>query len=137
MMIVRVRGETQVRNDGAQVQHGRELNPQLSRGMHRDADLESLANTSRLDAWFDAAPERGVEENHVDGGIQNVRRQLFEVHDDRVRSEWNPNHLTGAAHAIETEYRIFEVIVAKIFNSLSEANGLLGGPGAVGIEANR
>jgi len=37
VVIVRIGGEGQVWNDRAQMQHGRELNPELSRGMNGDA----------------------------------------------------------------------------------------------------
>src|SRR5437867_5612923 len=64
-MVVRVRGEGQVRQHGAQVQHGRQLDAQLARRVDGHAELERLADAGRLDAGANPSPERGVEQDDV------------------------------------------------------------------------
>src|SRR5256886_12256206 len=58
VVVVGIRGEREVRDHGAQVQHGRQLDPQLARGVYRHAELEGFADARRLDAGPDPAPER-------------------------------------------------------------------------------
>ena len=50
VVIVRVGGEREIRHDGAEVQHRRELNAELAGRVHRDAELEGLAHAGGLDA---------------------------------------------------------------------------------------
>ena len=87
MVVVRVGRERQVRHDGAEVQHRRQLDAELAGRVDRDAKLKRLAHARRLDARADAAPERRVEQDHVDRGVEHVRRELLEVDDDCVRGE--------------------------------------------------
>ena len=85
----------------------------------------------------DAAPERRVEQDHVDRGIEHVRGELLEVHDDGVGRERHAHLLAHAAHAVQAVHRILEVVVAQILDRLPEADGLLGRPDAVAVEADR
>ena len=41
----------------------------------------------------------------------------------------------AAPHPVQAEDRVFQVIVVQVLNRLSETDGLLGGPHAVGIES--
>ncbi len=90
-----------------------------------------------LDAGADSAPEGGVEQDHIDGGIQDVGSQLFEVDHHRVGGQWDADHLAGAAHAVQSEDRIFKIVIAYSLDSLAETNGLFGGPDGVRVEAER
>ncbi len=103
--------------------------------MHRDSQLERLAHGGGLHAGPDAAPEGGVEQNHVHRGIERVGGQLLEVHHHRVGGQRHAHHLPRAAHAVQAEDGIFQIIVAKSFDGLAEADGLFRGPHAVGVEA--
>ena len=71
----------------------------------------------------------------VDGGLQHVRRELLEVHDDGVRRERHAHLLARAAHAVQPEHGILEIVVVQILDALPEPDRLLGGPHAVRIEA--
>ena len=50
--------------------------PELARRVHADPELERLADTRRLDAGPDATPEGRVQQDDVDGGLQDVGGEL-------------------------------------------------------------
>src|ERR1043165_200885 len=102
--------------------------------MHRDAELKRFANCRRFHTRAHAAPERRVEQHHVDRGIQNVRRELFEVHYDGVGRERHAHFLAHAAHAVHAKHRIFEIVVAYVFDLLSKPDRRFSGPHTVRIE---
>ena len=60
---------------------------------------------------------------------------MFEIDNYGVGGERHTHHLPRAAHAVQAENRVFQVVVAKIFDSLAEADGLFHAPHAVGVEA--
>src|SRR5512133_1168650 len=134
MMVVRVGGEGQIGNHRTEVQHRRELNAKLARRMDSDAQLECLTDRRGFDAGADAAPERRVEQHDVDGGLQHVRGQLLEVHNDSVRRQRHAQLLSRATHPVHAEHRILEVVVLQILDVLAEPDRLLGGPDAVRVE---
>ena len=105
--------------------------------MHGHAQPKRFADAGSLDTGPDAAPEGGIEQNDVHGGSQRIGGKLFEVHYHGIGGQRHAHHLAGAAHAVQAEDGILQVIVAETFNRLSETNGLLGGPGAVGVQAQR
>src|SRR5215211_4002379 len=102
--------------------------------MHRDAELERLANGGRFDAGTNPTPERRVEQDDVDGWLQHVRRELLEVHDHCVRREWHAQLLTREPHSVHAEHRIFEIVVVQILDVLAKPNRLFGRPDTVWIE---
>ncbi len=95
------------------MQHGGELNAQLARRMDGDAELKRLADAGGLDAGANAAPEGGVEQNHIDGGIENIGGQLLEVDHHRVGGQRNADHLAHAAHAVQAVDGVFQIVVAQ------------------------
>src|SRR3984885_4459910 len=103
--------------------------------MDGEAELKSLANGSGFYASANAAPERRVEENHVHRSVEYVGGELLKIDYDRICSQRNPDHFSRAAHAVQSVDGVFKVIVAQTFNRLAKANRLLGGPDAIGIEA--
>src|SRR5687768_6355299 len=116
MVIVRVRSVRKVWNDSTEMKHRRQLYSQLPGGMYRDAELESLANASRLHALAYPAPERGIEQNHINSCVENIRRKLFEINDDSVCSKGHSNLFTGPPHSVKAEDRIFEIVIIDIFD---------------------
>ena len=111
------------------------LNSQLSGRVDGDAELKGFADGSGFDAGADASPESGVEEDDVDGGVEHVGGELLEIYDDGIGGEGDASHFAGAAHAVQAEHRVLQIVVAQTLDGLAEADGLLGGPDAVGIEA--
>ena len=99
-MIVGVRREREVRQDRTQMQHGGQLDPQLTRRMNRDAQLKSLAHRGSLHAGAHAAPKGGVEQDHIHSRVEDVGGELLEVDHDGVGGEGNAHHLAGAAHPV-------------------------------------
>src|SRR5581483_12100348 len=67
VMVVRVGRELQVGEEGAEVQHGGQLDAQLPAGMDADSPLEGLADLGRLPGLETPPPEGGVEADNVAG----------------------------------------------------------------------
>ena len=63
---MRVRREAEIGQRRAEMQHRGELDAELAGGMDRGAELEGLEHLPRLVGLAQAAPERRVEEDHVD-----------------------------------------------------------------------
>src|SRR5439155_1011293 len=63
------------------MQHGCKLNSQFARRMDGHAKLKCFANSRRLHAWTNAAPESCVQQDHIDGSIQNVSYELLDGSD--------------------------------------------------------
>src|SRR6185503_12570487 len=103
--------------------------------MHRHAELKRFTNPGRFHTRPNAAPERRIQQHHIDCRIQNIRGELLEVNHDGVCREWHANLLTHTPHSIHAKHRIFEIIIAYVFDLLSEPDRSLGGPDAVWIEA--
>src|SRR5439155_9834087 len=95
-----------------------------------------LADGRGADAGADAAPEGRVEQDHVDGGVENVRRELLEVDDDRVRRQRDRNLLAHAPHPVQTPGRVLEVVVPQVLDRAPEAHRLLDREHRVRVEAN-
>src|SRR5208283_5126693 len=85
----------------------------------------------------DAAPESSIEQNDVHGGIERIGGELLEVHYHGISGQRHAHHLAGAAHAVQSEDGVLDIIVAETFDGLAEANGLLGGPDGVRVETVR
>src|SRR5687767_1950461 len=105
--------------------------------MHGNAELKSLTNTGGLNTGANSAPERGVEQDHVNGRVEHISRQLFEIDDHRVRRERNANLLSDASHSIHAKHRIFQVIVSDrthVLDSLTKPDRRFGGPNTVRIK---
>ena len=103
-----------------------------------------LANSQRRDnvaasgqphAGPDAAPERGVEQDHVDRARRRVGCELFEVHDDRVGRERNPDEVAQRLHRRDAVDRILVVVVAQVLDRPPEVHGVVEGERAVGVVA--
>src|ERR1039457_6120445 len=135
VMVVGVGGEREVGDDGSQVQHGGQLNAEFAGGVDGDTELEGLADGGGFHAGAYAAPECGVEQNHVDRGIEDIGGELFEVDHHGIGGQRHAHLFAGAAHAGEAVDRIFQVIVAQALNGLAETDGLFGGPDGIGVEA--
>lgn len=142
VVIVGVGGEAEIREEGAEVEHGGELDAEFSARVDRDAEVERFANTGRFDAGTDTAPKGGVEENDVHRRpagcteAENILGELFEVDDDGVGGERNADGAADALHRGEAERRVFEVVVVEILDRAAEADGFFGTPDGVGVEAN-
>src|SRR6516165_9812331 len=96
--------------------------------MHRHPKLKGFADTRRFNTSTDATPEGGVQQDYIHGSIQDVRGELFEADDYRVRRQWNANLFACPAHPVHSEHGIFQIIVLKALDGLAEANRLLRGP---------
>ena len=72
LVVMGVGGQREVGQDRAKMQHGGKLNTELARGVDGNTQLEGLADARRLHAGPDAAPERRIQKNNVDGGIKNI-----------------------------------------------------------------
>src|SRR3954471_23325994 len=135
VVIVRVGRKREVRDDSSEMQHRRQLNAELARRMHGDPELERFAHAGGFDARTDAAPEGGVEENHVNRAIENVGRELLEVDDDGVGGERDAEPFARVSHPRETEHWILQIVVIQVFDGAPEPDRLLGRPDGVRIEA--
>src|SRR4030095_7719843 len=102
--------------------------------MNCDTQLKSLANAGRLYALPDSTPKSCVQQDHIDGSIERVCRKLLKVDDHCVRRQRHPHFLSDPAHSIHAVDRIFQVVVANIFNLLAEPDRGFGGPDAIWIE---
>src|ERR1051326_6634915 len=111
MVIVSVRSEGEVRQDGTEMQHGGQLNSEFAGGVDCNAELKRFANGGSFHAGSNAAPERSVEQNDIDGGVERVGGELLEVDDDGVCGQGNPDHLARSTHAVQAEDGIFQVVV--------------------------
>src|SRR5688572_3053518 len=137
LMIMSVGSKREVRDHGSKMQHRRELNAELSGRVHGYSELKRFADSCGLYATPNAAPERGIQKDHVHRGVQGVCSKLLEVYDHGIGGERNPDHLPGAPHAIQAEDRIFKIVVLQALDALPETDRLLRGPHAVRIEAKR
>ena len=102
--------------------------------MHRNTELKRLTNTGGLYARPDTAPERRIEQHHVDCRMQNISRQLFEVDDDSVCRQRHADLLTHASHTCHAKHGIFEIVVSNIVDLLAKPDRRFGGPDAIWIE---
>src|SRR4029453_6146695 len=114
MMIMRVGRVSEIRQDGAEMQHRRELNAELAGAVDCDADAERFAYAGRLDARADAAPERRVEQDDIDGAELFIRGQLLEVDDDGVRRNRQRDEVLEPRELRHAPHRILEIIVFEI-----------------------
>src|SRR6185436_14892467 len=103
--------------------------------MDRHSQLKSLADSGRLYALADATPKSCVQQDHIDGGVERVCRELLKVDYHCVRRQRHPDFLSYPAHSVQTVDRILQVVVANIFNLLPEPDRGFGGPDAIWIEA--
>src|SRR5262245_9323128 len=103
--------------------------------MNRDAQLESVTNIGGLYTLTDAAPKSCIEQDDVNSRVENVRRKLFKIYNDGIRSKRHAHFFTDATHTAETVNRIFQVIVVDVFDLLSKPDRLLGRPNGVRIES--
>src|ERR1035438_3619197 len=117
------------------MEHGGQLNTELAGGVYGDAELEGLADSGGFHTGADAAPECGVEQNHVDGGREDIGGELLEIDHHGVGGERYAHLFAGAAHAVEAVDGILQIIVAQVLDGPAEADGLFGGPYGVGVEA--
>ena len=102
--------------------------------MNRNTKLKSLADTGRLYALPDPAPKSCIQQDHVNGSVQNVCRQLLEIYNHCVGRKRYPNLFACSPHSAHAKNRIFKVVVFDFFNLPAEPNCLLGRPNAVRIE---
>src|SRR5437016_9764106 len=94
------------------MQHGCKLNSQFARRMDGHAKLKCFANSRRLHAWTNAAPESCVQQDHIDGSIQNVGCELLEVYHYRVCRQRQAHFLAHAPHSVHSEDGIFQIVIA-------------------------
>src|SRR6266542_3573057 len=120
VVIVRVGGVAEVCHDGTEVQHRRELDAQFARAVHGDAEPHRFADAGCLDARADAAPERRVEQDHVDGARHDVGRELLEVDDDRIRCRGQRHEFLQPRELRHAPHRILEVVVAQVEDAAAE-----------------
>src|ERR1700686_585106 len=103
--------------------------------MHRDAELKRLADARRFDARSDPAPESSVEQEHIRGGIERVRREFFEIHHDGVSRQRHSHFFAHATHAGHAKDWIFEIVITDVFDLLTKPDCRLSRPDTVWIEA--
>src|ERR1700754_3255154 len=102
--------------------------------MHGNAELKRFTNTRCFYTRADAAPKRRVEQHHIDCCIQNISRELFEIDDDGIRRERHTDLLTHTPHSVHAKHRVFEIVVANVFDLLTKPNRSFSGPNTVWIE---
>src|SRR6516225_1471604 len=113
-MVVRVGGEVQIRQRGAEMKHRGELDAEFSRGVDRRRELKGLEHRAGFVGLPQTAPEGRVEQDDVDERMAHALRELLEVDDDRVGRSWNADRLAHAPHPLETPGWIFEIIVIEV-----------------------
>src|SRR4030095_11520997 len=106
-------------------------------GVNGNTKLKGFAHAGCLYATPDAAPERCVQKDHIDSGIQSVCRQLLKVHDDGICSKRNAHHFPRAPHSIQAKDGIFKIVVLQPLDRLTESYGLFGGPHSIRIKPER
>src|SRR5690625_2445675 len=99
VVVVRVGGEDQVGQYGTQVQHGGQLDAQFTGGVHGDAKAEGLADVACFYAASDAAPEGGVQQDHVHRRVEHVGGQLLGARHHGVGGQRDAGVLPNPAHA--------------------------------------
>src|SRR5699024_8973 len=99
VVVVRVGGEDQVGQYGTQVQHRGQLDTELTGGVHGDAKTEGVADIARFDAAADAAPEGGVQQDHVHRRVEHVAGQLLGTGHHGVGGQRDAGVLPDPAHA--------------------------------------
>ncbi len=134
LVVVGVRGKLHRRQGGAEMEHGRELDAQLPGRMDADAQLERLAHARGLQSRPDAAPERRVEQDDVDGMIADVGRQLLEVRHDGVGRDRQVHELPDAAQAVHAPGWILVVVVPEVGYRAPHADRVADAVGSVGID---
>src|SRR5215510_11578807 len=103
--------------------------------MHGNTELKRFTNSGCFNTRANATPERRVQQHHIDGRVENVSRQLFEIDYDGVRRERHANLFTHTPHSIQTIHGIFKIIIANVFNLLTKPDRSLRGPEGVRIKA--
>src|SRR5262245_3712549 len=103
--------------------------------MNGDAKLKRFADASRFDAWSQPAPKGRVEQDHINGSVEHIGRELLEVDYDRVGRKRHAHLLAEATHARQAKHRVFQIVVADCFNLLAEPDRCFSRPDAVRIEA--
>src|SRR5690554_2359712 len=102
--------------------------------MHSHAELKGLADRGGAHTLTDATPEGRVEEDHVDGRVEDVGAELLEIDHDGVRGQRHPHLVTNTTEAVKTEDRILQVIVSDVLDVLAEPDRLFGRPHTVRVE---
>src|SRR5215207_2428772 len=103
--------------------------------MHRNTELKRFTNSGCFNTRAYAAPERRINQHHIDRCIENVRSELFEINYNRIRRQGHANFLTDAPHPVHTKHGIFEIIIANAFNLLTKPDCRLRGPHTIRIKA--
>ena len=94
--------------------------------MHRHAQLKRFADAGGFDTGPDAAPESRIQQDDINGCVQNVSGQLLKVHDDGVCRQRHADLFAHAPHSIQAKHRILEIIVSDVFDLLSKPDGCFG-----------
>ena len=95
----------------------------------------NVSRTTRAIGLPQAAPEGGVEENHVDGVMLDARRELLEIDHHRIGRRRDRDAVTQAPHAFKAEAGILEIVVADVGDLARDADRFFDRPDTVGIEA--
>src|SRR6266702_3357147 len=103
--------------------------------MNGYSQLKGFTHTCRLDAGTNASPERRIQKNHIDGGIQNSASELLKVDHHGIGCCRNTDHFPYASHTVQTPGRIFKIIVLQVLDGVAEVNGLLDAEGCVRVIA--
>src|SRR5690242_15721004 len=102
--------------------------------MHCNSELKRFTYRGCFHASAYAAPECRVKQHDVNRSVQNIRRELLEVDDNGIRRERHSHLLTYSSHAVHAKHRIFEIIVANVFNLLPKPDRRFRGPYAIWIK---
>ena len=116
------------------MQHRRELDAELTRGVDAGAELEGLEHLAGLVGLPQAAPERGVEQDHVHRVMLDAACQLLEIHHHGIGGGGDGNAVAQPPHAFEPEARVLEIIVADMLDFLGDPDRVLDRPHRIGVE---
>src|ERR1700740_2842513 len=105
--------------------------------MHRDAGSKGGTDLGSPYARSDSPPKGCVQQDHIDGRVPNIRRQLFEVDNDGISRQRGRELLAQATHSAQAPGGILKIVVPQPPYRLAETQRLFDRESGVRVGAER